>query len=91
MEYEQPEREGLTEYGHTKLGQMQTLQERHNDVPLAEVDFTYIETMYRYWRRRPLSRARATAGRPMSQHSVRHSLGELERFLKWLHRASEFT
>ena len=89
-EYAQPEGEGLTDYGNTKLGQIQTLKERHDDLPLAEVSYSHIATMYRYWRRRPLSQSTATAGKPMSKYSVRHYLGELDRFFKWLHLSSDF-
>jgi len=89
-EYYQPESNTVTEYGHTKLGQFKTIKERHEDIALSDVNLDRIEAMFRYWRRRPESRAHATKGKPMSVDSVRHYLGELERFFKWLHRSDKF-
>jgi hypothetical protein len=89
-EYRQGDSETISEYGHTKLGQFKTIKERHDDIELAKVNLDHIEAMYRYWRRRPASKAHATKGKPMSLDSVRHYLGELERFFKWLHRSQNF-
>ncbi len=90
-EYRQGDSETISEYGHTKLGQFKTIKDRHEDIKLSEVNLDHIETMFRYWRRRPASRAHATKGKPMSLDSVRHYLGELERFFKWLNRSQNFT
>ena len=90
-EYRHGDSETISEYGHTKLGQFKTIKDRHEDIKLSEVNLDHIETMFRYWRRRPASRAHATKGKPMSLDSVRHYLGELERFFKWLNRSQNFT
>ncbi|MDB5387298.1 MAG: Resolvase helix-turn-helix domain protein [Planctomycetaceae bacterium] len=81
----------LSEYAHTKLGQIDTLKAHHDDVKLNRVDYDYIEKMYRYWAHRPLKRSPNSSGNRISHSSIRHYLGELHRFFKWLHRSKNFT
>jgi len=81
----------LSDYAFTKLGQIDTLKDRHDDVPLSEIDYEYIEQMYRFWRQRPLKRnANGASNARISHSSIRHYLGELHRFFKWLHRSKDF-
>ena len=81
----------LSEYAHTKLGQIDTLRAHHDDVKLVEIDYDYIEKMYRYWRHRPVKRSPSSGTDRISHASVRHYIGELHRFFKWLHRSKSFT
>jgi len=80
----------LSEYAYTKLGQIDTLKARHDDVPLAVIDYDFIEKMYRFWRQRPLKRTKNGEERRMSHSSIRHYVGELHRFFKWVHRSKDF-
>ena len=80
----------LSEHGHTKLGQIDTLKGHHADVKLSEVDYDYIEKMYRYWRQRPVKRSTKSGTVRISHSSIRHYLGELHRFFKWVHRSKQF-
>lgn len=80
----------LSEHGHTKLGQVDTLKGHHADVRLSEIDFDSIEKMYRYWRQRPVKRSKTGSNERISQASIRHYIGELHRFFKWLHRSKQF-
>lgn len=81
----------ISEYAHTKIGQVETLKSRHDDVPLREVDYEYIEGMYRFWRRRPPKNTRNGEKERIARSSVRHYIGELHRFFKWLHRSRDFS
>ena len=81
----------LSEHGHTKLGQIDTLKGHHADVKLIEVDLEYIEKMYRYWRQRPMKRSKKGSTTRISHSSIRHYVGELHRFFKWVHRSKQFT
>ncbi|WP_417396041.1 helix-turn-helix domain-containing protein [Gimesia chilikensis] len=80
----------ISEHAYTKIGQVQTLKSRHDDVPLAKIDYNYIEGMYRFWRQRPFKSTRDGSQARISHSSIRHYIGELHRFFKWLHRSSEF-
>lgn len=80
----------LSEHGHTKLGQIDSLKGHHSNVNLSEVDLEYIEKMYRYWRQRPMKRSSKGSTNPISHSSIRHYIGELHRFFKWVHRSKQF-
>lgn len=80
----------LSEHGHTKLGQTDTLKGHHTDAKLSEIDFDFIEKMYRYWRQRPVKRSTKSDTVRISHSSIRHYLGELHRFFKWVHRSKQF-
>jgi integrase len=70
--------------GHTKIKQIETLKDRHDDVSLDRLGFDEVERMIFYWRRRP---PRKLDGRPVSRSAAENYIGELKRFLKWLHRS----
>lgn len=89
-EYYQPDIDTLSDYGHTRLGHFKTLKERHDDCPLTEIDLDRVEAMYRYWRRRPISKAFANKGKPIARTTARHMLGALGQFFKWLNRSKKF-
>lgn len=83
-------RDGITDHGYTKLGQLETLKSRHDDTALSKIDYEYIERMYRYWRQRPLKNSPREKQERISRASVHNYIGELHRFFKWLHRSGEF-
>ena len=89
--YFDAESNDISEYAHTKIGQVETLKSRHDDVPLRDIDYEYIEGMYRFWRRRPLKNTRGGQQERISRVSVRHYIGELHRFFKWVHRTRHFS
>jgi hypothetical protein len=81
----------ITEHAHTKIGQVRTFKSRHEDLPLHKIDYNQIEGMYRFWRQRPLKMTHDGTQVRISRHSIRHYIGELHRFFKWLHRCGEFS
>ncbi|MAG93376.1 MAG: hypothetical protein CMJ48_06460 [Planctomycetaceae bacterium] len=91
QEYFDPHLDRITDNAHTKIRQVKKLMERHDDLPLLKLEFEEVETMFRYWRRRPPRRVRgdATPG-PISRKSSQNYIGELKRFFKWLHRSRRF-
>ena len=89
-EYFDNSTQDVSEYGHTKLGQVDTLKDRHKNVPLAEIDYDFIEAMYRFWRKRPKKKSKNGNDVRISPTSIRHYLGELHRFFKWVHRSKSF-
>ena len=84
------ELDDVSDYGHTKIGQIETIKSRHDDVPLFTIDYDDIERMYRFWRQRPAKKTRNGKQERISRESVRHYIGELHRFFKWLHRSGSF-
>ena len=88
-EYADPQRQ-VTAWGRTQMRQAGLLIDRHEDLPLAKLDYATIETMIRYWRKRPPSRANASGG-PVAKKSAENFIKTLKGFLKWLHRTDEFT
>jgi hypothetical protein len=87
-EYADPERE-VTAWGRTQIRRVGTLMDHHANRPLSEVDFDAIEEMVRYWRKRPISRAKRGA-RPITKDSAENYIKTLKGFLRWLHRSKEY-
>ena len=81
----------ITDNAYTKIGNVRTLKSRHDDVPLGRINYEYIEGMYRFWRQRPFKNSRNGKQERIARGSVRHYIGELHRFFKWLHRSSDFS
>ena len=92
-EYFDPRLDRVTDNGHTKMRQVKTLMSRHKDVPLSSIDVDYLESMFRYWRRRPSSNRRTTETEPkrVTKKSAQNYIGELKRFFRWLHRSRAFS
>jgi hypothetical protein len=84
--YFRPDLDRITNTAQTKIKQVQTLMDRHEDVPLAGVDHEAVEDMVRYWRRRPLKKGTT---RQISRTSAENYISELKRFFKWLHRSKK--
>lgn len=62
--------------------------DRHEDLPLGNVDFEAVEKMILYWRRRP--EKKGTKQR-ISKVSAENYIGEFKRFFKWLHSSTKFS
>jgi len=77
----------VTLSGNVKVKQVQILIDRHDDVPLACVDFDAIDGMVRYWRKRP---NRKGTERPVSAHTAEHQIGALKAFCRWLSRSEKY-
>lgn len=70
-----------------RIKYVQVLKEQHEDRPLMMMtDFDSIEDMLGHWGKRP----EYAKGKRYNPTSARHRLKELQRFLKWLDRTSEF-
>jgi hypothetical protein len=74
----------ITANGYTKIKQVGILLERHPDTPLSSLGYNEVEAMFRLWRKRPLKKG---TKKPISRKSAINLIGELQRFLRWLHRS----
>lgn len=86
-DYFRPALGRVNDSGRTKIRQVETLLDRHNDMPLASLDYQKIEEMVRLWRQRPF---RKNTERPISRISAQNYIAELMRFFRWLHRSPQF-
>jgi hypothetical protein len=86
-DYYRPELGRITGNGRTKIRQTEILMRRHADVPLSSLDEEAVEEMFRFWRRRPTKLGSKT---PITKKSAENFIGELKRFLRWLHKAKQF-
>jgi hypothetical protein len=73
--------------GHHMLGIIRALRDRHDDFLLAELDFERCQGLVDFWRERPESERKK---KPMGKKTCQNHIGELFRFLRWLHRTKEF-
>ncbi len=94
--YEQSRRKHFTQpdgsfngSGHHMLGMIRLMRERMADFQLAELDFTKCQCLFDYWRDRPEGLV-SEHKQPLSQKTCQNYLGELGRFLDWLHLCREF-
>jgi len=81
-----------TETGRKFRDMSQRLKRAHTDVLLSELTYSRVEAMTDYWCARPEARnARGEGkGRAVSVQTVKNTLKNLRRFLRWLHRSDEF-
>ena len=77
----------ITDGGRTKMRQIETLMTRHENQPLSMLDETAVEEMFRFWRQRPFKK---DSTKPISRASAENYVGELKRFLRWLHKCKDF-
>jgi hypothetical protein len=77
----------VTDYGSTKIRQIETLMTRHENQPLSMLDEAAVEEMFRFWRQRPFKKG---SPKPISRISAENYIGELKRFLRWLHKCKDF-
>lgn len=83
-DYSHPET-GVTPWGRTQVGQVESLIAHHNDLPIAELNHEQIENMTRYWRQRPYKKGTKGKKLRVSAKSSIHYIGALRNFLKWMH------
>jgi hypothetical protein len=86
-DYYRPALGRINDGGRTKIRQVETLIDRHENVPLSTLDETRVEEMFRYWRQRPFKKDSTT---PISKKSAENYIGELKRFFRWLHKSKDF-
>jgi len=77
----------ITANAQTKIRQVNTLMGRHDDIPIADLGLDAVERMFQYWRQRPRKKGATT---PISRKSASNYIGELKRFLNWLHKSTVF-
>jgi DNA-directed RNA polymerase specialized sigma24 family protein len=77
----------VTDGGRTRMRQIETLMTRHENQPLSMLDETAVEEMFRFWRQRPFKK---DSTKPISKKSAENYIGELKRFLRWLHKCKDF-
>ncbi len=83
-DYHRPELGRISGNGRTKIRQTETLMGRHPDIPLSKLDEATIEDMIRFWRQRPIKKG---SDKAITKKSAENYIGELKRFLKWLHKS----
>jgi hypothetical protein len=77
----------ISDNGKTKVNQIRAILTYLTDLDLGSLDFTATDNLFGVFRRRPLS---TRYGKPMARKSCTNYIGELGRFLRWLHLSGEF-
>lgn len=77
----------LTDNGKTKQDQLNMLKSYLHDCDLGMLDYHGCDELYRVFRRRPITKR---YNKPMAYKTCQNLLGELTRFLLWLHKDAEF-
>jgi integrase len=77
----------ISDNGKTKVSQIRGILTYVPDLDLGVLDFTATDELFGIFRRRPLS---TRYGKPMAKKSCTNYIGELGRFLRWLHLSGEF-
>lgn len=76
-----------TDNGRTKIDQIKTIMAYVPDADLGALDYHATDELFGVFRRRPISKRYGT---PMARKSCTNYIGELGRFLKWLHLSKDF-
>jgi site-specific recombinase XerD len=87
-DYFRPSLGRITGNARTKIRQMETLLDRHPNVPVSSLTAEAIEGMFRYWRQRPFKKG---TKRPIRTKSAENYISELKRFFRWLHRSKDYS
>jgi hypothetical protein len=77
----------ISDNGKTKVNQIRAILSYLPDLDLGSLDFTATDELFGVFRRRPLS---TRYRKPMARKSCTNYIGELGRFLRWLHLSGEF-
>ncbi len=85
-EYSHPE-SGVTPWGRTQIGQVESLIAHHADLPLAQIQHEQTEAMIRYWRQRPFKKGSKLR---VTRKSASHYISALRNFFKWLHSSPAY-
>ena len=86
-DYYRPALGRITDSGHTKIRQVETIIGRHENLSLARLDEAAVEEMIRFWRQRPF---RKGSTKQISRKSAENYIGELKQFFRWLHKSKDF-
>lgn len=76
-----------TDNGKTKIDQITTIMRYVPDLDLGALDYHGTDELFGVFRRRPISKRYGT---PMARKSCTNYIGELSRFLRWLHLSKVF-
>jgi len=77
----------LTDNGKTKIDQLKTITTYVPNLDLGALDYHGTDELFAIFRRRPVSRRH---GIPMRRKSCSNYIGELGRFLRWLHLSKDW-
>jgi len=77
----------LTPTGKVRVKQAEMLLDRHEDMPLAALDHDTLDTMIRFWRKRP---RRKGTDRPIAAKTAAHQIGALKSFFRWLNCSEKY-
>ena len=77
----------ISAWGWTRIKQVETLLDRHVDVPLSQIDYDALEQMLRYWRQRPNKKG---STEPITKKSAENLITALRGFFKWLSRSKKY-
>lgn len=77
----------ITLSGKVKTKQVETLLDRHDDIPLATLDHDTLDAMLRYWRKRP---NRKGSERQVAVKTAEHQIAALKFFVRWLSRSGKY-
>lgn len=77
----------VTAWGRVRVKQAELLIDRHDDLPLARLDYDAVEQFIRFWRQRPL---RKGTEQPITKASAEHQIAALKFFLRWLSRTPKY-
>ena len=80
---------GFDSSGYHMVGLVRQMQKRMPDFPLAELDFSRCQTLFDFWRDRPEDPT-GRDGKLLSKKTCQNYVGELGRFLDWLHLTTKF-
>jgi len=86
-EFYRPHMEQVSPWGATQIRQIGTLIQHHENMLLSRLDGSTVDDLFGYWRRRPNKQGTKT---PMRAISVGNYIAALSRFLRWLHKESQF-
>lgn len=77
----------LTDWGRAQLRNVARLKERHDNMPLTELDQDSVKEMVRLWRQRPMVKGKTE---PIKPKSAKHHIKQIFAFLNWLDEDESF-
>ena len=86
-DYLDPTDGALTDNGKTKIDQLKTIMTYVPNLDLGAIDYHGTDELFAIFRRRPVSKR---YGNPMRRKSCSNYIGELGRFLHWMHLSKDW-
>jgi hypothetical protein len=86
VEYQRPD-DGVSQWGHTLIKQVESLIAHHEDCALTRLDHAAIETLIQYWRGRPFKRG---TKQRVARKSAENYISALRGFFRWLPTVKEY-